>query len=45
MIIDCHTHLNFYDDETVDDLAGCLTRMQTAMRRNRVDVAMAKTTP
>lgn len=43
MIIDCHTHLNHYHDESVDDLAGCLTRMQTAMRRNRVDVALVLT--
>ena len=35
MIIDCHTHLNYYDDETVDDLAGCLTRMQTAQEQYR----------
>lgn len=43
MIIDCHTHLNYYDDETVDDLAGCVTRMQTAMRRNRVAVSVVLT--
>lgn len=43
MIIDCHTHLNYYDDEMVDGLAGCLTRLQTAMRRNRVDVSMVLT--
>ncbi|MBA3886806.1 MAG: amidohydrolase, partial [Acidobacteria bacterium] len=35
MIIDCHTHLNNYHDEAVDDIQGCLTRLQTAMRRNR----------
>ncbi len=43
MIIDCHTHLNNYADETVDDLAGCLARLQTVMRRNRVDMALVLT--
>lgn len=43
MIIDCHTHLNNYHEEDRPDLAGCLERLQTAMRRNRVDVAMVLT--
>ncbi len=43
MIIDCHTHLNNYHDESVADLDGCLTRMRAAMRRNRVDVALVLT--
>ncbi|CAN5584999.1 hypothetical protein BH23ACI1_BH23ACI1_12730 [soil metagenome] len=43
MIIDCHTHLNNYHDEAVDDIQGCLTRLQTAMRRNRVDAALILT--
>jgi uncharacterized protein len=43
MIIDCHTHLNNYHDETVDDIQGCLSRLQTAMRRNRVDAALILT--
>jgi uncharacterized protein len=43
MIIDCHTHLNNYHDEAVDDIRGCLTRLQTAMRRNRVDAALILT--
>jgi uncharacterized protein len=43
MIIDCHTHLNNYHDEAVDDIQGCLTRLQTAMRRNRVDAALVLT--
>jgi len=43
MIVDCHTHLNHYEDETKDDLAGSLERLQAAMRRNRVDVAMVLT--
>jgi uncharacterized protein len=43
MIIDCHTHLNNYHDETIDDIQGCLSRLQTAMRRNRVDAALILT--
>jgi uncharacterized protein len=43
MIIDCHTHLNNYHDETVDDIQGCLSRLQTVMRRNRVDAALVLT--
>jgi uncharacterized protein len=43
MIIDCHTHLNNYHDETVDDVQGCLSRLQTVMRRNRVDAALILT--
>ena len=43
MIVDCHTHVNSYGDENVDDLAGCIERLQLAMRRNRVDVAMVLT--
>ena len=43
MIIDCHTHVNNYHDEQVDALAECITRLLTAMRRNRVDVALVLT--
>ena len=43
MIIDCHTHLNNYHDEQVDALHLCLERLQTAMRRNRIDVALVLT--
>lgn len=43
MIIDCHTHLNNYHDETVDALDACLARLQASMRRNRVDVALVLT--
>jgi predicted TIM-barrel fold metal-dependent hydrolase len=43
MIIDCHTHLNNYTDDTVDELPACLSRLETAMRRNRVDVSMVLT--
>ena len=43
MIIDCHTHLNNYHDETVDALDECLARLLASMRRNRVDVALVLT--
>lgn len=43
MIIDCHTHLNNYHDETVDALGDCLARLLASMRRNRVDVALILT--
>lgn len=43
MIVDCHTHLNNYDDETQDQLSANLERLRTSMRRNRVDVAMVLT--
>ena len=43
MIIDCHTHVNNYHDEQVDALAECIARLLTAMRRNRIDVALVLT--
>jgi predicted TIM-barrel fold metal-dependent hydrolase len=43
MIIDCHTHLNNYTDETVDALPVCLERLQSAMRRNRINAALVLT--
>lgn len=43
MIIDCHTHVNYYDDETVEALPGTLEKLQLAMRRNRVDAALILT--
>lgn len=43
MIIDCHTHLNNYEDESVEALPMCLDRLQTALRRNRVDQALILT--
>jgi predicted TIM-barrel fold metal-dependent hydrolase len=43
MIIDCHTHVNRYEDEDADALPLCLDRLQTAMRRNRVDHAIILT--
>lgn len=43
MIVDCHTHVNNYHDETVADLPACVARLQAAMRRNRIDVALVLT--
>ncbi|MGQ0735405.1 MAG: amidohydrolase family protein [Acidobacteriota bacterium] len=43
MIIDCHTHLNNYHDETTDALGDCLSQLRGAMRRNRIDVALVLT--
>jgi predicted TIM-barrel fold metal-dependent hydrolase len=43
MIIDCHTHLNHYDDETVDALDISIEKLQRTMRRNRVDMALVLT--
>lgn len=43
MIIDCHVHLNHYADENVDALSANLTKLQSTMRRNRVDAAIILT--
>lgn len=43
MIIDCHTHLNNYTDESVESLPADLARLQGVLRRNRVDVALILT--
>lgn len=43
MIIDCHTHLNNYGDESEDQLPKNLDLLLTSMRRNRVDVSMILT--
>lgn len=43
MIIDCHTHLNNYHDESIDSLPACIERLQLDMRRNRIDVALVLT--
>ena len=40
MIIDCHTHVNNYEDDTRDDVAGSVERLRREMRRNRVDAAL-----
>jgi predicted TIM-barrel fold metal-dependent hydrolase len=43
MIVDCHTHLNNYHDDAVDDLAASIERLLREMRRNRVDAALVLT--
>jgi predicted TIM-barrel fold metal-dependent hydrolase len=43
MIIDCHTHVNHYADESVDALPTCLDQLLTAMRRNRIDQSLILT--
>jgi uncharacterized protein len=43
MIIDCHTHLNNYHDETTESLSEDLGRLQGMMRRHRIDMALVLT--
>jgi uncharacterized protein len=43
MIVDCHTHVNNYHDEAVDNLEGCIQNLLREMRHNRVDVALVLT--
>ncbi|HQZ38256.1 MAG TPA: amidohydrolase family protein [Vicinamibacterales bacterium] len=43
MIIDCHTHVNNYHDETVDALAESVEKLRQSMRRNRIDAALVLT--
>jgi predicted TIM-barrel fold metal-dependent hydrolase len=43
MIVDCHVHLNNYEDETVFALDRCLEQLQRTLRRNRVDHALVLT--
>ena len=43
MVIDCHTHLNNYKDETVDALKESLANLQREMKRNRIDCAVVLT--
>lgn len=43
MIIDCHTHVNNYHDESVDALEECVQKLLQAMRRNRIDVSLVLT--
>lgn len=47
MIIDCHVHLNRYEDEASPALPGQLEALQREMRRSRVDLALTsyKDTP
>ncbi len=43
MIIDCHTHINNYQNEEVESLAESLEQLQHEMRRNRIDIAIVLT--
>jgi predicted TIM-barrel fold metal-dependent hydrolase len=43
MIIDCHTHLNNYHDESQESLQEDLARLQQMMRRHRIDMALVLT--
>lgn len=43
MIIDCHTHVNHYEDEAVDAIPLCVERLTATLRRNRVDTALVLT--
>lgn len=43
MIIDCHVHLNNYDEDRVPTLDRCVDKLELAMRRNRVDQALILT--
>jgi len=43
MIIDCHTHINYYDDENSPALPTTLEALQREMRRNRIDMALVLT--
>jgi len=43
MIIDCHVHLNNYDEDRVPTLDRCVDKLGLAMRRNRVDQALILT--
>ena len=43
MIVDCHVHLNNYDEDRVPTLARCLDLLELTMRRNRVDLALVLT--
>lgn len=43
MIIDCHTHVNNYHDESVENLTEAIGNLQREMRRNRVDISLILT--
>jgi predicted TIM-barrel fold metal-dependent hydrolase len=43
MIIDCHTHINNYHNESEESLQKGLENLQREMRRNRVDTALVLT--
>jgi predicted TIM-barrel fold metal-dependent hydrolase len=43
MIVDCHVHLNNYEEDAVPTLDRCLDDLKRTMRRNRVDIALVLT--
>jgi uncharacterized protein len=43
MIIDCHTHLNNYHNDSVISLQSCMDDLRTQMRLNRIDAALVLT--
>jgi predicted TIM-barrel fold metal-dependent hydrolase len=43
LIVDCHTHVNNYHDESVDNLTACIDELERQLRRNRVDAALVLT--
>jgi predicted TIM-barrel fold metal-dependent hydrolase len=43
MIVDCHVHLNNYEDESIFALDHSLDQLQRALRRNRIDIALVLT--
>jgi predicted TIM-barrel fold metal-dependent hydrolase len=43
MIVDCHVHLNNYEEDTVESLSRRLAELNRVMRLNRVDIALVLT--
>ncbi|HQR17380.1 MAG TPA: amidohydrolase family protein [Gemmatimonadales bacterium] len=43
MIVDCHVHLNNYEEDTVESVSERLAELNRAMRLNRVDIAVILT--
>ncbi|TVQ78097.1 MAG: amidohydrolase [Bradymonadales bacterium] len=43
MIVDCHTHLNYYSDENQAALPKTLDTLKLEMKRNRIDFALTLT--
>ena len=43
MIVDCHVHLNNYEEDTVESLSRRLADLNRVMRVNRVDIALILT--
>lgn len=43
MIVDCHVHLNNYEEDTVESLPLRLAELNRALRLNRVDIAVILT--